>query len=172
MKKTVKTIILSFIAVILLSGVSCESLEDILPIPSMTATVDGESWTSIFRYSVLYEANGVIMITGTPEVSENVDKAIILSIFGKEAGTYVLSTTEPLSNQCAVVYKKTANAQNGSSDYYIAHTATITITKIDKEKKLLSGTFSATLMQSDTPEATNVVITNGKFENLNYQTEN
>jgi hypothetical protein len=86
MKKTVKTIVFSFIAGILLSGVSCESLEDVLPIPSMTATVDGESWTSIFRYSVLYQANDYIMITGTPEVSENADKAIILSIDGTEAG--------------------------------------------------------------------------------------
>jgi len=38
---------------------------------------------------------------------------------------------------------------------------------LDKDKKQISGTFSATL----TAGATEVVITNGTFENLNYQVE-
>jgi hypothetical protein len=149
---------------------SCDKVNDFIPVPSMAATVDGESWTSIFRYSVLYQSNAMFMITGTPEATEEVDKAIVLSIYGTEPGTYEL-IPGTLTTNCLVVYKKTAGAVDGSDNYYISSIASITISKIDTEKKHISGTFSASLFPSNNPVGTEIIITNGKFENLTYQEE-
>lgn len=166
MKKILKSISLVFVALFLLG--SCEEVKEILPVPSMTATVDGEAWTSIFRATVLFESNNMITITGTPEASKEVDKAIIVSINATEVGTYEQAPlTNPIGD-CNILYKKTANATTGSADYYLSTTATVTITKIDKEKKQISGTFSGSLLSTGANE---VIISNGKFENLNYQVQ-
>jgi len=117
MKNIMKS--LSFVALfaILLGTSSCETVKDVIPLPSMKATVDGEAWTSLFRATVLFESNGVFTITGTPDASENVDKAIILTINGTEVGTYTLSPGT-LTAECGVVYKKTADAAYGGDNYY------------------------------------------------------
>jgi hypothetical protein len=146
---------------------SCEEVKEIIPLPSMKATVDGEAWTSIFRATVLFKSNNMITVTGTPDVSENVDKAIIISIFGTETGTYNL-TPGTLTAECAIVYKKTANAENGGDNYYTSYDATVTITKIDKDKKQVSGTFSGKLISTGSAIG-EISIANGTFENLNYQ---
>ena len=73
-----------------------------------------------------------------------------------------------LSTDCAVAYKKAANAVDGGDDYYIAYEASITISTMDKEKKQMSGTFNAKLISTGTA-VDEVLITGGTFENLNYQ---
>ena len=167
MKKIVKPLILSSVALLMFIHAGCKEVKDLVPVPSMTATVDGESWTSLFRVSVLFENNDMITITGTPDYTENVDKAIILTIYGTDAGTYNLNPGT-LSTNCSVVYRKTANAAEGTTDYYISKTATVTISSIDKTNKRISGTFSATLINNSSTE---ISITSGKFENLNYQVQ-
>jgi len=169
MEKLIKSLVSVFVVVFMISMNSCDEINDVVPIPSMKATVDGEAWTSIFRLSVLNESqtSPSFVIIGTPTASESADKAIILTTFGAEAGTYTLNTLS-LVTECAVAYKKTADAATGGDDYYIAYEATITITSLDLEKKQMSGTFNAKL-RSTGNLADEVVITNGTFENLNYQ---
>ena len=167
MKKILLIFLAIFFGFIIISFNSCDKVNDIIPLPSMTATVDNDSWTSLFRATVLFQSNHMFMITGTPDVSEDVDKAIILSTNDTIAGTYNLAIGGAM--ECEVVYKKTAGATNGSEDFYIAHTATITLTEVDTDKKRISGTFSATLVPSNNPLGTEINITNGKFANLNYQ---
>ncbi len=169
MKNSMKVLSVILMAGFLLTFNSCEKVADLVPIPSMTATVDGVEWKSIFRASVLFEGNQMMTITGTPEASENVDKAIILSIYGTAAGTYNLSPGT-LVTECLVAYKKTAGAVDGDDNYYVSHTASITITSIDLDKKKISGTFSATLIPTG-GGVDEISITNGKFENLTYQTQ-
>ncbi len=146
---------------------SCEEVKDIVPLPSMKATVNGEAWTSIFRATVLFEHNNMITISGTPEASQDVDKAIIISIFGTEAGTYTLNPGT-LTTECGIVYKKTADAAHGGDNYYTSYSTTVTMTEIDKDKKRISGTFSGSLLSTGVEEIT---ISNGTFENLNYTVE-
>jgi hypothetical protein len=168
MKKLYIIVIVVFLGTNALLFNSCDKVNEVLALPSMTATVDGVSWTSIFRATVLFQSNGVFSITGTPDASENVDKAIILSTNGTTVGTYELNLVGGPTD-CAVAYKKTAGAASGSADYYVAHTATIAVTEVNTDKQRISGTFSATLVPSNDPLGTEIKITNGKFENLNYQ---
>jgi hypothetical protein len=173
MKSIIKS--LSFVAIvaILLGTGSCKEAKDtvneIIPLPSMKATVDGSSWVSLFRYSTLFESNNMITITGTPDVSEALNEAIILNVFGTEAGTYELALGS-LSGDCAAVYMKTAAANDGEDDYYVAYQATVTISSIDKSKKQISGSFSAKL-RSTGSILDEIIISNGTFENLNYRVE-
>ena len=170
MRTLIKGFIVIFVAVFMISMNSCEELEDIIPLPSMTANVDGVEWTSQVRLSVFNESATIqsIVITGAPGLSEsveNVDKAIILTIMGAGEGTYNLDLT---AQECMVAYKKTADAVEGGDNYYVATDATITISSMDMEKKQISGTFSATL--NSTNNLLDVMeITDGVFKNLNYQ---
>lgn len=168
MKDLQKSFMAIFIAVLMISMNSCDS-KDVDILPSMKATVDGEAWTSLFRLSKVTEdaTQPNIVITGTPTASETADKTIILTTFGIEAGTYTFGTTAFLT-ECTVAYKKTADAADGEDNYYVAYDATIVITKIDKENKKLSGTFKASL-RSTGNLADEIIISNGTFENLNYQ---
>jgi len=153
-----------FIAILLISVNGCDDT-DIDILPSMKATVDGEAWTSLFRLSTVSDSTIVIM--GTPTISETADKTIILTTFGVTEGTYTLSLGS-LTGDCTIAYKKTADAEDGGDNYYIAYEATIVISKLDTEKKKLSGTFNAKL-RSTGNLADEVIITDGTFDNLNYQ---
>ena len=170
MKKLIGSLATLLVVVFMISMNSCEELNDIIPVPSMKATVDGEAWTSIFRLTVVKQAPDPEMITisGTPTASETADKAIIITVNGIDVGEYNLSAMGGLA-ECAIVYKKTANAADGSDDYYVSYSATVNITKMDMDKKQISGTFSGSLVPSNNPLATEVNITNGTFENLNFQ---
>jgi len=168
MKKILQSIGIVFFIGLIISLNSCSKDSTILNLPSMKATVDGAEWTSIFRLSVLNQNQSPanIVITGTPTLSQTADKTIILTIKGTDAGTYTLGLGSATA-QCLVVYKKTSDAAANSGNYFTSTEATITISKLDKEKKQMSGTFSAKLYAIGV--ATPVVITNGIFENLNYQ---
>lgn len=164
MKNLGKGFIGFFIVLFAVSITSCdENVADILP--SMKATVNGEAWTSLFRLSTVTDSS--IVITGTPTASETADKTIILTVFGTSEGTYQLSLGS-LTADCAVAYKKTANAADGEDNYYVAYEANIVITKLDTQNKKLSGTFNAKL-RSTGQLADEIIITDGTFENLNYQ---
>ena len=156
---------------VLLGTNGCEKVKDIIPVPSMKATVDGEAWTSLFRVSVYNESQtpSSIIITGTPGTTEISDETIILTVFGLEEGTYNLSTTltTGAALECAVVYKKVAGADETDDNYYAAYEATVVITKLDKEKKMISGSFTAKCINTATI-VDEVIINSGTFENLNY----
>ncbi len=167
MRKIIGSLATVLVALIIISMSCCDVLNDVLPVPSMKASVDGEAWTSKFRLSVLNETDGNIVITGTPEVSENVDKALILTVFATDAGTYNL-TPGTLTTDCGVVYKKTANSVENDDNYFVSYEATVTISELNNENKRMSGTFNAKCITTTLPPQ-EVIITNGTFENLNYQ---
>ena len=153
------------IALLLISINSCDKEQIAELLPSMKATVAGEAWTSLFRLSVVTDST--IVITGTPTASETADKTIILTTFGTDVKTYTLNPGT-LTTECAVAYKKTADAADGGDNYYIAYSANITISKLDTVKKQLSGTFDAKL-RSTGNLADEIIISDGTFENLNYK---
>ncbi len=167
MKNLIGSLATLLVLVFMVSMNSCEEVEGILPIPSMEATVDGEAWTSLVRISVFNESEEPqrIIITGKPTADDTADQTIILTVFGNDVGTYELGVGTLISGDCLVVYNKTTDVGN---DIYTSTEATITITAMDKEKNTISGTFSAKCLTIATiPDE--VIITNGTFENLNYQ---
>ena len=172
MKNLLKGFVVTLVAVFVVSIYSCDETENIIPaVPSMKATVNDTAWTSIFRLTVVKQTAGseLITVTGTPTLSETADKAIIVTVNGIEAREYNLSTAIPIKTECAIVYKKTASAADGDDDYYVSVNAKVNITSIDLEKKTLSGTFSGTLYPNGNITKPSMEITNGSFENLNFQ---
>jgi len=166
MRKLMKGMTVIFIAVFMISMNSCDELADVVPVPSMTATVDGEAWTSLARISVFNESATpqTIVITGKPTLDETLDETIILTVLGNDVGTYELGIGTVVSDECMVVYNKVTDTD---TDVYTAIEATITISAMDKEKNTISGTYSAKCILAGT--TSEVIISDGVFENLNYQ---
>ena len=164
--KTKFNLLALLLVVFAVSFSSCETDEDgNLIVPSMNATVDGDAWSAIARVSTVQ--NDIVAITGFPTIGK--EKAILITIKGTDLNTYTLNPTT-LTTDCAIAYQKTADVADGSADYYIAYSATVKITKYDAEKKLISGTFSGNLKPSDNLLlGTDLVITDGAFENLSFQ---
>ena len=164
MKKLFGSLATLLVVVFMISMNSCDELNEIIPVPSMKAMVDGEAWTSLARVSIFNETATPqnIVITGKPTLEETVDQAIVLTITGNDTGTY---KWDILTQQFdgVVAYTLVTNAVNV---VYVSTEATITVTEMDKEKNTISGTFSAKCL--DPVLVKEVIITNGTFENLNY----
>lgn len=138
---------------------------------SMTATVDGKEWKSIFRTTEIDKTAEVpnIKIIGTSSFKADDAPTILLTANGTTEGTYNFDPKAGAAN-CTVVYKKKEKADEKSADYYVAYKANINITKINTEDKKISGTFSAELCPADDPlnKDKKIVISNGKFSDLQY----
>ena len=123
---------------------------------SMSATIDGNSWTAVTRVTV--RESGKFNITGT-----SIDGQVInLTTFSDSVKTYTLQP--PTSMQFSGLYNPDATAP--ATDNYLATTGTVTITSIDETNKKVSGTFEFTGKKNLTES---VSITNGTFSNLGYQ---
>jgi hypothetical protein len=166
MKKIILLTIGLFLGIGLLFN-NCDKVNDILALPTMSAKVNTVSWTAVFTNAIMYIANDYISITGTPEISENADQLINITVNQRVEGTYEFETGT-IKDDCKIIYLKTAGATYGSTDFYQSTIATVTITKIDTEKKTVSGTFTGTLYE--TSASTDFVrITEGKFDNIPYE---
>ncbi|NJO88086.1 MAG: hypothetical protein HC831_03315 [Chloroflexia bacterium] len=150
---------------------SCEEAKDIIPLPTMNATVDNEGWNTNATWCI-YNKSGKpqnIEIIGSPTLSKTADKVIVLTILGNTTGTYQFGIGTVSAN-CNVVYKKTSDAIEGGDNYYVAYEATITISEMNTEKKTISGSFSAKCINTAlVPDE--VIITNGTFKNVFYTEE-
>jgi hypothetical protein len=164
MKKVLLIPIGFFLGISLLFN-NCDKDKSVEVLPLMSAKVDNEDWSSVFTNAVMYMQEDYISIVGTPGSAENADKSIQILVNKRQEGTYVFEVSN--IDECMIYYTKTAGATYGSSDFYQALMATVTISKIDTEKKTVSGTFSGTLYEDATSGYIN--ITDGKFENMPYQ---
>ena len=123
---------------------------------SMKATVNDTAWTAITRVTKFFTTTNSFVITGTSTDG----KIMIVTIRGEEVGTYTTSVElENPSAQVGAVWR--ANSTN-----YFSNKGTVEITKLDKTKKEISGTFSFDLISSSDPVGFSV--TSGTFSNLEY----
>lgn len=164
-----------FLAVSTFTFTSCdeETVAEILG--TMTAKVGNDSWASKTRYVNFDAADKKIIVAGTASsaleltATMNVDNTIVVTINGVDAKTYeqqtVLSTDVTQQKlECAVVYKKTKDAAEGSSDYYISTAAKVVLKTVDEKGGKVSGTFTATLTNGkDALEITSGEFTNARF---------
>ncbi len=123
-------------------------------LPSMSAHIDGEEWTTITRVTVLEE--GKFIITGTSTAG----KSIVITVFGTSEGLYELNLT---SANVGAVYKESVSTT--TEDAYISATGEVNVTNIDTSKKKISGSFNFIVVRN----LTNTInITGGVFTDLFY----
>lgn len=157
-----KYLILLAIAAISLNFMSCkkDTVEDTIAAitpATMSATVNDTAFTTITRLTVFSPTVNTFVITGT-----SLDGKILnVTIKGSEVGTYTTSLElENLSTQVVAGWR-------ANSESYVSNTGTVEITKVDKVKKKISGTFNFTMINP--PGLVEVfTIENGKFDQLSY----
>lgn len=139
-------------------------------LPSMSSKINSTTKNFIFRATTKGDIEGIggFAIVGTTGTDLDDGEYLALLIRGIDVRTYDLTVT--LSNnakfECEAIYRPEV-AEGETSKVYVAKSGTITITKIDEDKKKVSGTFTLTLQNKLIAEDV-VTITDGKFENLLY----
>jgi hypothetical protein len=157
--KAIKFFGIFIISIFLISSYSCKKDSGGIHTPTISANIGGSAWSGV---ATGLSASGKIVITGTTISLSG--ESIALTVNGNTAGTYELNVTTAKA-QCAVVYKKSSSAGEGSSGYYIAQAATIVITTIDSDK-YASGTFTCTLVHSLTDLTNPLTVTGGTFSDI------
>lgn len=158
---------------------SCKKDDDGLE-ASMSATIADvtisetdttETSSSVFNYISRYSftSNGVLSITGTSILGD----VITIQVNGIEEGTYVLNTVDILNAepQCgcelyASYYDINAAVTKKAS--FFANIGKVVLTKVDKEHKLISGSFEFYVKSTIGEGAYYKSVRNGSFENLKY----
>ncbi len=112
-------------------------------------------WTAVSRTTII--KGSIITISGS---DLNLD-AINITINGTEAGTYKLGLQDVAAKCGCVLITK----YNDKSATFASTSGEVTVTKIDKTTRLISGTFQFNLFSGGVIKT----ITNGKFENLKYE---
>jgi len=142
---------------LVLVAMSCSKDSDSIIDTKMGAKIDGNSWSSITRVSVM--AGETITITGTSTAD-----VMVITINGITAKTYTLSII-PVSTECACVYQP--SLISGENDWYYSTSGTVTLTKVDTVNKKISGTFQFTVAKGLLSTKS---ITSGVFNDLSYTT--
>jgi hypothetical protein len=125
----------------------------------MSATIDNKAWTAVVRVTELQTTSNLFVISGTSVTGE----IFIVTIYGSETGTYALSADPPKA-ACLGTYKASATA--AANDIYVSSSGKVTLSKVDKTAKIISGTFEFTLRKDLTGDTKSV--TKGVFSNLSY----
>lgn len=123
-------------------------------VPKMSATIDGDEWSTITPAAVIKE--GSIIITGISLSG----KSIVITVFGTKEGTYTFSGNLV---GFGAVYKESTSST--SSDGYIAFKGTVDITSLNSAKKRLDGSFSFSVSRSI---GSSIEITDGVLDNIPY----
>ncbi len=175
MKKTVSFVAFLFIAAVLFTSCQKEVSSEPNYNPgnnniennssgTFTANVNGTAWQAATKSQSATIIAGVINVTG---ISGN-GQMITISLTGDTVGTYDLSK----AGNGAVLYRKDYQKTDNSyvsvvSDDPLASGGKAIITSIDKDKKIIKGTFEAKVLND--ADGKNLKITEGAFE-LTYST--
>lgn len=124
----------------------------------MSVDYDGRTWKSTVTTASYMEFADLTMITGA---NSNTAEQIIITFVGSIPGSLPISSSDEspaisLSLGLAGTYS-TLTTDNPTGE--------VVITKFDKEKKLISGTFRCKVAEFD---GTEMEFTNGKFTNITY----
>ncbi|MES2678337.1 MAG: DUF6252 family protein [Bacteroidota bacterium] len=177
--KIARTIALLLIAVTLFD--SCNKKKDPEPEPapvvptingSMTANLNGNSWTSVKNYAEL-------LIDDTDQISaiaingETADNMFVWGIDFPTADPNIAVGNHDMGltrDDAVMIYvKKTANG--GTLIEHSPDEGTINITAVDNVNKKISGTFTLLAHKiGSTAAADSIKITNGVFTNISFTT--
>ncbi len=128
---------------------------------SMSAKVDGNSWSAVTRVTKHFTNSQKFIISGTTSNGE----VMVITVFGDAVGTYTSSTSiDSLSAKVGCVWQP--DASSPATDNYVSQSGTVTFSTVNTTDKKVSGTFSFTLMDQSLTTTKN--ITEGKFKDLSY----
>ena len=144
--------VLLFLLAVTMVIASCSKDDD--SVVKMGAKVDDKNWEATTRVSSL--TNGVFIITGTSATGQ----ALAITIYGEATGTYELNTN---SAKVGATYKE--SLLDSDSNMYFSASGKVTLTKVDKANRKISGTFEFVLARSLTDIKK---VTAGQFNDLSY----
>ena len=155
--------IISLIACfVILTSWSRDSSDESSLTGSITATIDGQNWSSNIAVAAVQSVNfdeingSVLQILGTASNSSSL--AINIPLQNLSTGTYTFNGFDADGNL----------SYNTMDDSYSSDetdgTFTLTISSYNIANGTISGTFSGTLIGFDTP--TEISVTNGTFNNI------
>lgn len=157
-----KKIISLLACLVILTSCSNDSSDETPSTGSMTATIDGQNWSSNIAVAAVQSVNfddingSVLQILGTAPNSSSL--AINIPLQNLSTGTYTFNGIDADGNL----------SYNTMDDFYgsdeTGGTFTLTISSYNSSNGTISGTFSGTLIGFDTP--TQMSITNGSFSNI------
>ena len=143
---------------------SCKKSNGNAPAPgSLTASVGGSAWAANFvspKYGVTVAAEvndtiGVVAVVGV-RVAGPGDTSIVSITFDESV---TLNTPVDLSGDYSVIYVTETDAY--SSEPSLGGTGTLTVTKLDLAGKVVAGTFSGTLRDTN---GNPITVTGGEFQ--------
>ncbi|MFH2141618.1 MAG: DUF6252 family protein [Bacteroidota bacterium] len=150
---------ISILVIIILTALFACKKENLVTNASMSATIDGTSWTAITRVSNHFVSTNIFTISGTSVNGE----VLAITIRGSEEGTYTSATSiDSLSAQVGAIFQPSASSP--SENNFFSKSGTVTISDIDTDNMLISGTFSFELTKLSETKT----ITTGKFSQLKY----
>ena len=155
--------IISLIACfVILTSCSSDSSDESSLTGSITATIDGQNWSSNIAVAAVQSVNfdeingSVLQILGTASNASSL--AINIPLQNLSVGTYTFNGFDADGNL----------SYNTMDDSYSSDetngTFTLTISSYNIANGTISGTFSGTLIGFDTP--TEISVTNGTFNNI------
>lgn len=166
MKMKIKQLFYSFFVIIAASFASCENeplegefVTEVPTNPSGNFQVEIDTELFVADHVQSSSTNMGLQIVASSATGENL---ISMTIANPTVGEHDLSS----GTGNMITYTPGVASQT----MYTNISGTITITEIDSENDLISGTFNAVLEEFDGEEA-NVEFTNGVFEDLDYTSE-
>jgi len=155
--KKLKFLSLLLAVVALMTACNKDEKDDETEISGMSVEYDGTTWKSTIVTASYSSVSDAVVITGANATS---GEQIVLSFIGSTAGT--LAITQPAGGPVASFSLSIGTFSTFFPNY---PTGEIVITRFDKEKKLISGTFHC---KTENMNGVEKEFTNGIFTNVSY----
>ena len=148
-----RSYLLLLILVIGLANQSCQKDDNGVIRAKMSATIGGSEWTAAVPIADSYSDK--IIISGVSMTGATVT----ITVFGDSDGAY---STNPLTSgkKANVTYKKSLTSS--TEDAYTSVLGNVSLDKIDRTAKRISGTFQVTVANT----SGTITIENGVFTNV------
>jgi hypothetical protein len=156
--KKLKFLALLMIAITVFAACNKDDNDDNTEETGMSVEYDGKTWKSTTVAASYTETMDLIVITG---LNSNTGQQLIISFTGSLPATHPISSSDE-SPSISLNLGLSGTFSTITTDN---PTGEIVITKFDKEKKLISGTFRCKAAEFD---GTEMEFTNGKFTNITY----
>lgn len=156
--KKLRFITLLMLAITLFSACNKDDNDDNNEVSGMSVDYDGRTWKSTVATASYMETGDLTMITGA---NSNTGQQIVITFTGSLPATLPISSSED-SPSISLSMGLSGSFSTITTDN---PTGEVVITKFDKEKKLISGTFRCKVAEFD---GTEMEFTNGKFTNIAY----
>lgn len=169
------------IAMLIILSISC-SIDDVVPNDilgggNITATINGNKFESTAEYDKVQITTvaGVYIVTLSAGDAEGISKlkGLVLVASGEDFSTLISGETwnevgsnDEVNKARAAYSEDDGNSEVNDFETEITEAIYLKITSIDKDKKIISGEFTFTVVDED--KGKKYKATNGKFKEIPY----